>query len=325
MPKVSVLIPIYGVEKYIEQCARSLFEQSLDDLEYIFVNDCTPDRSMDVLDNVLNDYPQRKSQVRILQNEKNLGQSGTRKRAIAEATGDFVIHCDSDDWVETSWLESMYNEAIAKNAEIVQCDSFMNYSDGREVVMKMKCDEDKTATFINYYTSDRMASLWSHLVARRIVQSGDLVWPTWNYTEDTTLVFQYTMMANRIAVVNKPLYHYRDNAQSISHEKFERLYNDYLQTHALMEKWCKEMGIWNTMLPYRLARGFNRKARRFGEEKGSDSEAQRAWLETNPELGFMDLFKAKLPFQTKIYSGILLLRLFPIVNKIVDIRHRIWS
>lgn len=61
MPKVSVVIPVYGVEKYIERCARSLFEQTLDDIEYIFVNDCTKDRSIDILNSVINDYPARKN------------------------------------------------------------------------------------------------------------------------------------------------------------------------------------------------------------------------------------------------------------------------
>ena len=65
MPKVSVVIPVYGVEKYIERCARSLFEQTLDDIEYIFVNDCTKDRSIDILNEVINDYPARKQQIRM--------------------------------------------------------------------------------------------------------------------------------------------------------------------------------------------------------------------------------------------------------------------
>lgn len=70
MPKVSVIIPVYGVEKYIERCARSLFEQTLDDIEYLFIGDCTPDRSIDILKTVLDEYPQRKSQVIIRQMKK---------------------------------------------------------------------------------------------------------------------------------------------------------------------------------------------------------------------------------------------------------------
>ena len=69
--KVSILVPVYGVEKYIERCARSLFEQTYDNIEYIFVDDCTKDRSIEILQKVLEDYPNRKNQVKILHHEKN--------------------------------------------------------------------------------------------------------------------------------------------------------------------------------------------------------------------------------------------------------------
>ncbi len=75
MPKVSIIILVYNIEKYIEKCARSLFQQTLDDLEYIFVNDCTPDNSINVIQDVLKDYPSRKNQVKIVNLEINSGQA----------------------------------------------------------------------------------------------------------------------------------------------------------------------------------------------------------------------------------------------------------
>lgn len=325
MSKVSIIIPIYGVEKFIEKCARSLFEQTLSDMEYIFVNDCTQDKSIAILLSVLDEYPQRKSQVRILHNEKNQGQGVTRRRGILAATGDFVIHCDPDDWVELSMYEKMYKKAVQSQSEIVMCDFFKNYSDGREEIMNMANDIHKAQALVNLYTSARMGTLCGHLVARHIVQDKLLIWPEWNYTEDLALVFQYVMKANVLASIDEPLYHYRDNLQSISYENDDKLREDFLQTHILIERWCKELGIWEKMLPQRLATRFRSKARRLGAEKGNDSAAQKAWLYENPELGFMDLLKADLSFTMKIYSSILLLRLFPIINKIVNIRHRIWS
>lgn len=91
MPKVSIIILVYNIEKYIEKCARSLFQQTLDDLEYIFVNDCTPDNSINVIQDVLKDYPSRKNQVKIVNLEINSGQAAARKRGVLEATGEFVI------------------------------------------------------------------------------------------------------------------------------------------------------------------------------------------------------------------------------------------
>ena len=100
MPKVSVIVPIYKVEPFIERCARSLFEQTLDDIEYIFVNDCTPDKSMEVLSRVLEDYPGRKEQVRIITMPVNSGLPKVRRAGLEVASGDYIIHCDSDDWVD---------------------------------------------------------------------------------------------------------------------------------------------------------------------------------------------------------------------------------
>ena len=81
--KVSVCIPVYGVEKYIERCARSLFEQTMkDDIEFIFVDDCTPDKSIEILQKVLEEYPERKNQVKIIRHETNKGLTGARNTAL---------------------------------------------------------------------------------------------------------------------------------------------------------------------------------------------------------------------------------------------------
>lgn len=79
MPKVSIIVPVYGVEKYIERCCRSLFEQTLDDIEYLFIDDCSPDRSIEILKKVLDEYPHRKNQVHIHRMGKNSGQAAVRK------------------------------------------------------------------------------------------------------------------------------------------------------------------------------------------------------------------------------------------------------
>ena len=80
--KVSILVPIYGVEKYIEQCAISLFSQTYEDVEYIFVNDCTPDNSISILEKVLANYPERKSQTKIINHPENRGLGAGRKTVM---------------------------------------------------------------------------------------------------------------------------------------------------------------------------------------------------------------------------------------------------
>ena len=120
--KVSVCIPVYKVEKYIEKCARTLFEQTMTDgIEFIFVNDCTPDKSIDVLEKVLEEYPHRKAQTRIIHHEKNRGPVAARNTAIKNASGNYIICCDSDDWIDLELYETMYRKALETDADVVCC------------------------------------------------------------------------------------------------------------------------------------------------------------------------------------------------------------
>ena len=112
--KVSVVIPVYNVEKYIERCARSLFEQTLDSIEYIFVDDCSPDNSIAVMENVLAEYPHRKEQIKIIRHEVNQGPYAARRHALQAATGDYVISCDADDWVDYDLYEKMEKDVLAE-------------------------------------------------------------------------------------------------------------------------------------------------------------------------------------------------------------------
>ena len=128
MPKVSVIVPIYNVEKYIERCLRSLFEQTLDDIEYIFINDCTPDNSMIILEKVLEEYPHRIKQVKIINHEQNQGQAGARTSGMKAMPGEYMIHCDPDDWVEVDMYEIMYAFANEINSDVVVCDFFHEFN-----------------------------------------------------------------------------------------------------------------------------------------------------------------------------------------------------
>ena len=96
-PKVTVCVPIYNTAKYIGQCARSLFSQTLEEMEYLFINDCTLDDSIEILENVLEEFPQRKQQVRIINNKYNQGHFKVFKTLFSNASGEYVISCDSDD------------------------------------------------------------------------------------------------------------------------------------------------------------------------------------------------------------------------------------
>ena len=122
--RISVIVPIYNVKLYIERCVRSLMEQTLENIEFIFVNDCTPDDSMDILHYVLEEYPKRREQIKIIEHETNRGISAVRNTGLKNATGQYIIYCDSDDWVEKNMYEKLLVKALETSADIVGCDFF---------------------------------------------------------------------------------------------------------------------------------------------------------------------------------------------------------
>ena len=137
--KISVCIPVYGVEKYIERCARSLFEQTLlEDVEFIFVNDCTPDNSINILRSILTEYPHRISQTHIIEHAVNKGLSAARNSAVEAAKGKYVYHIDSDDFIEPQTLEALLQTAEMQNADIVANELIWYWSDRKKTVLPKK-------------------------------------------------------------------------------------------------------------------------------------------------------------------------------------------
>ena len=110
--KVTVVVPVYRVEQYIERCARSLMEQTLDSIEYIFVDDCTDDHSVDILKSVITQYSERRGQTQIIHFGQNRGLAVARRTAIQAAQGEYVISCDSDDWVDHDAYRLRYELAV---------------------------------------------------------------------------------------------------------------------------------------------------------------------------------------------------------------------
>ncbi len=119
MYKVSIIVPVYGVERFIGPCAESLFAQTYPELEYVFVDDCSPDASIDVLLDVLARYPQRQPQVHIIRNATNQGSGATRSIALAAATGLFAMYADSDDVLTTDAVQKLVSAQMASGADIV--------------------------------------------------------------------------------------------------------------------------------------------------------------------------------------------------------------
>lgn len=217
MPKVSVIVPVYKVEKYIERCVRSLFGQTLDDIEYIFVNDCTPDASMEVLQNLLEEYPARKSQVKIFNHTINTGQSGARRDGMRMATGDFIIHCDADDWVELDMYEKMYRKAVDDGADAVCCDMVMEEKDSQKHLIYNNLFSDHKLMYACVAPIAVVyCSMCNRLISRKIYDQYSIEpFPGVNIWDDVGLSIRFRYYIRKSVVINESLYHYnRQNDNS---------------------------------------------------------------------------------------------------------------
>ena len=218
MPKVSVVIPIFGVEKFIARCARSLLEQTLDDMEYIFVDDCTKDNSITILENVIKEYPNRNNQVVILHHVKNKGLSYARETGIKAASGEYIAHCDSDDWVSYDMYESLYVEAKRNNYDFIK--SGRINTDGNNILGEeyVYSDEGKTdqTSIIKYLLLQKgWNSIWNILVKRSVYERAKIQYTNDAMLEDYVIVTQLLLNSEKVGILNRCFYYYYHNPRSI--------------------------------------------------------------------------------------------------------------
>lgn len=214
MSKVSVIVPVYKVEKYIERCARSLFNQTLDDIEYIFVDDCSPDRSIEILNQVIGEYPGRKDQVQIIHHASNQGLALARQTGLKAATGEYIAHCDSDDWVDNDMYSQMYREAITKNSDLVICDYIL--TNGTSDIDRIKsCHADTPKQEIKNCLLQRDPwSLCNKLFRKKVYYN--IEYPQDAMGEDMATTIQLLWNCESMSYISKPYYKYYYNPESIT-------------------------------------------------------------------------------------------------------------
>lgn len=217
--KVSVIVPIYKAEKYIERCVRSLMEQTLKDgIEFVFVNDCTPDKSMVILKRVITDYPERIGQIIIENNPQNLGVTQSRKKGVDLSSGEYIGWCDSDDWCEKDMFEIMYNQALTNSSDIVVCNYWDHVQGFKRKVCMMYSESPHEAIVNSIYGRSFSGTLWNQLIRKKLVKDCfECIVPV-NYGEDTFTLLHIYYYASTMRVLDKPLYnHDFDNLESLVH------------------------------------------------------------------------------------------------------------
>lgn len=219
--KLSVCIPVYNVEPYIEKCVRSLFEQTYGDLEFVFIDDCSPDGSFTVLEKVLADYPQRRGQIKIVRHQRNSGLIRARQTGIEHASGEYVTHCDPDDWVDRDLYAKMMERAAATEADMVFAPMVRNEAEALNGTKSL----DFSGTGADYLDSvGKIIAFNSNvnkIYRREIALDESIVVPdAIKIGEDLCRTIQTVAKCKKVVSIIGPAYHYRVNPDSMS-RKFD--------------------------------------------------------------------------------------------------------
>lgn len=224
--QISVIVLVYNAEEYIERCACSLFNQTLTDIEYIFVDDCSTDRSVEILEVVINQYPSRKHQVKVIHNERNMKQAYCRTAGMQAATGEYIIHCDSDDWVDEDLYENMYEKAKLTGADIVTCNVTIHRK--REISKICYNYEGKPLDCLKEMKFNNYGC--NKLIKRELIEQYSIYpFPGINCGEDLNIIVRALSHAKSITYIQQAGYHYwRNNAQSITMRSPLQNFEEYL-------------------------------------------------------------------------------------------------
>lgn len=201
---LSVIIPFYNVSPYFDRCIRSLMSQTIQNgIEYIFINDGSTDDSKQVFSETISQFPNRLSQVRYIELPHNQGVSTARAVGMREAKGDYLIHCDSDDWVEPNLYQLVSDKIKNTDADVIVVPFIHEFKD-LSVVEKYR-----ELSITECFFEQRWWGLCSHALRRSLVEKYT-VYPIEKITfwEDLDLLFRFFVHAHSIAYIGTPLYHY---------------------------------------------------------------------------------------------------------------------
>lgn len=213
--KVSILVPVYKAEKYMERCARSLFGQTYDNLEFVFVDDCTPDRSVEILKSVLSDFPHRREQTKIINHDRNRGVAAARNTLLANATGDYLLWVDADDFIAKDAADVLVNKVIENDADIICFGTVVHTVSGDKPLALF--DGTRPDELIKGLLDGRILTvLWGNLIRRRLFTDNNVSFiEGWDIGEDMLALVKVVYFSKTISVEQSVLYYY-DNTNENS-------------------------------------------------------------------------------------------------------------
>lgn len=218
MIKISIIIPVYNTEKYLKRCLNSIINQNFKEIEIIIINDCSTDNSLEIIKK----YIEIEKRIILINKEKNEGLSAARNSGIEIAKGEYILHIDSDDWIEQNYFKDMYKFAIKNKADIVISDYYEDYNNldiryiqGQKEINTIQINKLKVIE--NIFLFKGSTSVWNKLIKTELYRKNQIKHPQGiSLGEDLAVIPKLIYYSQKIVKLNKAYYHYIQNPLSIT-------------------------------------------------------------------------------------------------------------
>ncbi len=242
MPKVSVIIPVYNVEKYLRECLDSVINQTLGDIEIICVNDCSPDNSL----GILNEYASKDSRIKIINLKKNVGLGKARNIAFKEITSPYVMYLDSDDWYELDACELAYNQIVKNDNDFVLYRAYTYMDDTQTKKLRIErfneIEKYENEPHIKYHDLNPLylysIAPWFKIHKTSFIREHNLFFEEGICYEDQPFWYKLILCNPDFSIINKPLIYYRQRTNSIT--KNPKFFIDLILVKSIVFKLYKK-------------------------------------------------------------------------------------
>ncbi|CRF35537.1 glycoslytransferase [Brachyspira suanatina] len=260
MIKVSVILPIYNVEKYLPKCLESIINQTLKDIEIICVNDCSSDNS----ENIIKEYAKKDNRIKLINNEKNIGVGLSRNIGVNSSNGEYISFIDSDDFVDNNYLESLYTTAKKYDADIVFTNNIYTVNESKGYIkpyyhnrlekwkkdFKDKCFEGISNFNVSTIEKENtpeypLVAVWNKLYKKAFITNNNLKFQNYIVAEDSEFFYKYLVYNPKMYYNNNAKYYYVQRKSSAVHsiEKDEKTVSDALSVFSNIFNFYKEKNI----------------------------------------------------------------------------------
>lgn len=317
-PLISIIIPVYNTDKYLRRCLNSVVCQSIENIQIIVINDGSTDTSLEII----NEFAKEDPRIEVY-SKNNSGLSSARNYGIRHALGKYVLHLDSDDWLEVDACRLLLENAKKSSADMVVCDVFFELPQGRNIRKEpYACFEDTQSFLYKYVFNSGLNSIWNKLINRFLYADYDIEhYEDISLGEDSSCMLRLLLHASKISYLNIPLYHYNLVSNGMSRGLKKRLVQ-YLDGINRVQEYYKCNGSDISLFPYirlkicysELANCSLRKATKLGLK--DYSTVAMAFEKEIPSIKKNGFFKM-LPLKYKAFVNIY--KLYLSINRLLGI------